>query len=124
PKRDDVLPAGAGRVIDYGTALGLFRIDWISRPMVSLLKTFSGIFRSWGISIICLTIVVRGAMFPISIKTARNAAKMQALKPEMAALDQKYANDKEKLARAKMELFRKHGHNPAAGFLPLFLQLP
>ena len=124
PKRDDVLPDDAHRVLDYGTALGLFRIDWISRPMVSALKFFHRVFGSWGIAIICLTVVVRGAMFPVSIKTARNAAKMQALKPELAALKEKYGNDKEKFARAQMELFQKHGHNPFSGCLPLFLQLP
>jgi YidC/Oxa1 family membrane protein insertase len=124
PKRDDVLPPGAERVIDYGSALGLFRIDWISRPMVSLLKTFQRISSSWGIAIICLTVVVRGAMFPISIRTARNAAKMQAMKPELAALKEKYGNDKEKFARAQMELMSKHGANPLSGCLPLFLQLP
>ncbi len=124
PKRDDVLPEGSDRVIDYGTVLGLFSVGWISQKLVWLLKLFHSIFGSWGFAVICLTIVVRGAMFPISIKTARNAAKMQALKPELAALKEKYGNDKEKFARAQMELFQKHGHNPFAGCLPLFLQLP
>ncbi len=118
PKRDDVLPAGSAKVIDFGW------FHWISRPMLSLLKGFHSVFGSWGISIICLTIVVRSAMFPISIRQARSAAKMQALQPEIAAIKEKYGKDKEKLARAQMELFRKHGYNPAAGCLPLFLQLP
>jgi YidC/Oxa1 family membrane protein insertase len=97
---------------------------WISRPMLSLLKFFNRLFGSWGIAVICLTIVVRSAMFPVSIKQARGAAKMQAIQPEIAALKEKYGNDKEKLARAQMELFRKHNYNPAAGCLPVFLQLP
>ena|SRR5579872_734145 len=118
PKRDDVLPAGAEKVIDFGM------FHWISRPMLALLKVFNRLFGSWGIAVICLTIVVRSAMFPISIKQARGAAKMQAIQPEIAALKEKYGNDKEKLARAQMELFRKHNYNPAAGCLPLFLQLP
>jgi YidC/Oxa1 family membrane protein insertase len=118
PKRDDVLPAGCAKVIDFGW------FHWISRPMLSLLKGFHSVFGSWGIAIICLTIVVRSAMFPISIRQARGAAKMQALQPEIAAIKEKYGKDKEKLARAQMELFRKHGYNPAAGCLPLFLQLP
>jgi len=49
---------------------------------------------------------------------------MQALQPEIAALKEKYGSDKEKMARAQMELFRKHSYNPAAGCLPVFLQLP
>jgi YidC/Oxa1 family membrane protein insertase len=118
PKRDDVLPPGSEKVIDFGT------FHWISRPMLALLKTFQKLFGSWGIAIICLTIVVRSAMFPVSIRQARGAAKMQALQPEIAELKKKFGNDKEKMARAQMELFRKHKYNPAAGCLPLFLQLP
>ncbi len=118
PKRDDVLPEGAAKVIDFGW------FHWISRPMLMLLKFFNRIFGSWGIAIICLTIVVRSAMCPISLHQARGAAKMQAIQPEIAALKEKYGSDKEKLARAQMELFRKHNYNPAAGCLPLFLQLP
>jgi len=119
PKRDDVLiPIGAQKVIDFGM------FHWISRPMLSLLKAFYSLFHNWGLAIICLTIVVRSALFPLSIKQARGAAKMQAIQPEIAALKEKYGNDKEKLARAQMELFRKHNYNPAAGCLPVFLQLP
>src|SRR4029077_4742524 len=97
---------------------------WISRPMLALLKVFQKMFGSWGIAIICLTIVVRSAVFPVSIRQARGAAKMQALQPEIAELKKKYGNDKEKMARAQMELFRKHNYNPFTGCLPLFLQLP
>jgi YidC/Oxa1 family membrane protein insertase len=119
PKRDDVLiPIGAQKVIDFGM------FHWISRPMLTLLKAFYSLFRNWGLAIICLTIVVRSALFPLSIKQARGAAKMQAIQPEIAALKEKYGNDKEKMARAQMELFRKHNYNPAAGCLPVFLQLP
>ncbi|MGE5193743.1 MAG: YidC/Oxa1 family insertase periplasmic-domain containing protein, partial [Deltaproteobacteria bacterium] len=118
PKRDDVLPEDAKKVIDFGM------FHWISRPMLGMLKIFYSVFGSWGIAIICLTIVVRTALFPLSIRQARGAAKMQALQPEIAALKEKYGNDKEKLARAQMELFRKHKYNPAAGCLPVFLQLP
>jgi YidC/Oxa1 family membrane protein insertase len=118
PKRDDVLPPGSEKVIDFGM------FHWISRPMLALLKVFQKVFGSWGIAIICLTIVVRSAMFPVSIRQARGAAKMQALQPEIAELKKKYGADKEKMARAQMELFRKHKYNPAAGCLPLFLQLP
>lgn len=118
PKRDDVLPPGTARIVDYGW------FGVISRPMLALLKSFHWITGSWGIAIICLTIVVRGAMFPISIQQARGAAKMQEIQPQIAALKEKYGNDKEKMMRAQMELFRKHNYNPAKGCLPLFLQLP
>jgi YidC/Oxa1 family membrane protein insertase len=118
PKRDDLLPPGAEKVIDFGM------FHWISRPMLALLKAFQALFGSWGLAVICLTIVVRSALFPLSIKQARGAAKMQELQPEIAALKEKYGKDKEKMARAQMELFSKHKYNPLAGCLPVFLQLP
>jgi YidC/Oxa1 family membrane protein insertase len=118
PKRDDLLPEGTEKVIDFGT------FHWISRPMLSLLKGFYNLFGNWGIAIICLTIVVRSALLPLSIRQARGAAKMQELQPELAALKEKYGKDKEKFARAQMELFSKHNYNPLAGCLPIFLQLP
>lgn len=118
PKHDAILPRGAEAVIDYGW------FGFISRKLVLLLKGFHAVFGSWGIAIICLTVVVRGVMFPLSIKQARGAAKMQELQPELAALKEKYGKDKEKFARAQMELFSKHNYNPLAGCLPIFLQLP
>lgn len=118
PKRDDILPPGSEQVVSFGM------FHWISRPMLALLKVFHSLFGSWGLAVICLTIIVRSALFPLSIKQARGAAKMQELQPEIAALKEKYGKDKEKMARAQMELFSKHKYNPLAGCLPVFLQLP
>jgi YidC/Oxa1 family membrane protein insertase len=60
----------------------------------------------------------------LSVKQARGAKKMKELQPKIAELRKKYENDKEKLARAQMELFSKENYNPLAGCLPIFLQLP
>jgi YidC/Oxa1 family membrane protein insertase len=63
-------------------------------------------------------------MYPISRKQAAGAKKMKELQPKIAELKKKYAGDKEKMARAQMELFGKHNYNPMSGCLPMFLQLP
>ena len=119
PKRDElVTPLGAHQVIDYGW------FGFVSRPMLAMLKFFYLMFGNYGIAIICLTVVVRGCMFPLSIKQARSAAKMQELQPELTALKEKYTNQKEKFAKAQMELFSKHNYNPFGGCLLVFLQLP
>jgi YidC/Oxa1 family membrane protein insertase len=120
PKRGALLePIGAAGVLDYGW------IAFISKPMIALL-TF--LYNSWGfnygIAIICLTVIVRGCMYPISKKQALSAKKMKELQPQINELRKKYANEKEKLAKAQMELFGKHNWNPLAGCLPLFLQFP
>ena len=71
-----------------------------------------------------LTVVVRGAMFPVSRKQALSAQKMQELQPQIKALTEKYKNNPQERQRAQMELFRKHNYNPLAGCLPMFIQLP
>jgi YidC/Oxa1 family membrane protein insertase len=81
-------------------------------------------FGNWGVSILLLTIVVRGAMFPISRKQALMSQKMQLLAPEVKKLQEKYKGDKAGQAQATMELYRKHKVHPASGCMPLFLQMP
>jgi YidC/Oxa1 family membrane protein insertase len=63
-------------------------------------------------------------MFPISRQTAMNMVKMQELKPEIDRIAERYKDDMQKRSQAQQELFRKHQYNPAAGCLPLFIQLP
>ena len=96
----------------------------VARLMLVLLHTFYAIVGNYGVAIVMLTVVVRGAMFPISRQQALNMVKMQELKPELDQLAEKYKDDMQKRSQAQQELFRKHNYNPAAGCLPLFLQLP
>lgn len=119
PKRKQLLEAyQAEEIIQYGW------FGVIARGMLWLLNLFHRIGLPYGLAIILLTFVVRGAMFPLSRKQALSARKMKELQPKIAELKQKYGDDREKLARAQMELFAKHGYNPLAGCLPIFLQLP
>ena len=121
PKRRELLdpaPMEASKVLNYGM------FGFVARGMHYLLDTFY----SWGmpyfLAIISLTVLVRGCMFPISRKQAISAARMKELQPKLTELKEKYADDREKLAKAQMELWRKHNINPVGGCLPLFLQMP
>lgn len=108
----------AEEILDYG-------MFWaIARGMLWLLHSLNSVGIPYGIAIICLTMVVRGCMFPLSRKQAINAQKMKELQPKIQELKKKYGNDKEKFARAQMELFSKNNFNPLAGCLPLIVQLP
>ncbi len=97
---------------------------WVARPMIALLHGLHAIVRNYGLAIILLTVLVRGAMFPISRKQAISSQKMQALQPEMKVLNEKYKNDAEKRGRAVQDLWKKHGVNPMSGCLPVFIQIP
>jgi YidC/Oxa1 family membrane protein insertase len=77
-----------------------------------------------GVSIILLTVIVRGLMFPISRRQAMFSIKMQALAPELKKLQEKYKNDAQAKGQAVMELYRKHGIHPLGSCLPLLLQMP
>jgi YidC/Oxa1 family membrane protein insertase len=96
----------------------------VARGMLGILHFFYGIVGNFGIAIIMLTVLVRGAMFPISFKQTQNMARMQALKPELDRITEKYKNDMQKRSQATQELYRKHQINPLGGCLPLLLQLP
>jgi YidC/Oxa1 family membrane protein insertase len=121
PKHRELLdpaPFTASQVLNYGF------FGFVARGMHLLLDTFSGFGFPYFLAIISLTVLVRGCLFPISRKQAISAARMKELQPELTALKAKLGDDKEKLARAQMELWRKHGINPLGGCLPLALQLP
>ena len=120
PKRDALLePIGAADVIEYGW------FGVVSKLMLSMMKFMHDtLYLPYGFAIIFLTIIVRGCMYPISRKQAAGAKKMKELQPKIAELKKKYENEKEKFARAQMELFSKHNYNPLAGCLPIVLQLP
>ena len=96
----------------------------VSKAMIAMLHVFYGICGNYGISIILLTVVVRLCLFPISRKQAKSMVAMQALKPEMDRIKEKYKNDMQKQSQEMQELYRKHNINPLGGCLPMFIQLP
>lgn len=96
----------------------------VSKTMLGILHFFYGVVGNYGIAIILLTVLVRSCMFPISRKQAQSMAKMQELRPEMDKIKEKYKSDMQKQSEAMQELYRKHGVNPVAGCLPMFIQLP
>lgn len=77
-----------------------------------------------GLVIVLLTVMVRGAMFPISRRQAMMTARMQELQPEIKKIQEKYKNDPQARNQAVMEMYRKYGVNPLGGCLPLVIQLP
>lgn len=77
-----------------------------------------------GFAIILLTLAIRFLLYPIMNAQLKSAKKMAALKPHLDALSAKHKDDKAKLQQAHMALYKEHGVNPAAGCLPMLLQLP
>jgi YidC/Oxa1 family membrane protein insertase len=79
---------------------------WVARPMIAILHALHAVIGNYGLAILLLTVIVRGAMFPISRKQAISSQKMQVLQPEMKAIAEKYKNDADKRTKATQELWR------------------
>lgn len=81
-------------------------------------------FENYGLAIIIFTIIVRAAMFPLTLKQYKSTGEMQKVQPLLKEIQRKYANDKEKLNQETMKLYQEHKINPAGGCLPLLIQMP
>jgi YidC/Oxa1 family membrane protein insertase len=88
------------------------------------LQTLTEHTGSAGIAIILLTIIIRTLMLPLSLIQIRSQKSMQRLQPQLRELQQKYGNDRQRMAQEQMRLYKEGGVNPVAGCLPLVLQMP
>ncbi len=120
PKRPPLLTRyGLQELVIYGW------FWWVAVPMLWVLHFFHDyVVFNYGLAIIMLTVVVRGAMFPFSKKQAIAAQKMQKIQPELRIIAEKYKNDPQARLRAQQELFRKYNYNPLGGCLIVLIQLP
>ena len=92
--------------------------------LLMILEFFYGLTNSFGMAIVLLTVAVRIALYPLNQKQMTSMQQMQKIQPRLKVLQEKYANDKEKLNQETMRLYKENKVNPAAGCLPLLVQLP
>lgn len=102
--------------------------EFIVWPLVSVIKYFAEILGSYGLGIITVTIIIRLAILPLTIKQVKSSKKMQELQPKMKALKEKYASKdavtQQKYQQEMMTLMQTSGANPIAGCLPVLIQMP
>jgi YidC/Oxa1 family membrane protein insertase len=125
PKRDAQLAQVAPvlrDIIDYSVLH--VSLGFLARPMVWLLDRLNGLTGSWGLAIVLLTVTVKLALFPVTYKSLTSARRMQAIKPELDALKERFANDKERQQLEQLKLFKERGVNPVGGCLPMLMQMP
>jgi YidC/Oxa1 family membrane protein insertase len=94
------------------------------RGLGSALAFFYDLIPSYGVAIILLTVAVRLALLPLTLKQTKSMQAMQKLQPEMKRLQAKHKGDRQKLNEEMMKLYKEHQVNPLGGCLPLVLQLP
>ena len=104
-------------------------IDWgwfyfITKPMFLALDYFFHLFGNFGIAILLVTVLVKLLFFPLANKSYASMAKMKSVQPQLAALKERYPDDRQKQQQEMMEIYRKEKINPIAGCLPVALQIP
>jgi YidC/Oxa1 family membrane protein insertase len=107
-----------GRVADYG------RLWFLARPLFVALSWVHKLTGNWGVAIIVVTFLLKLLFYPLSEASGRSMARMKTLQPRIKNLQETYADDREKLGRAMMELYKREKINPVAGCLPIIIQIP
>ena len=121
PKELDLLQS-VGNGIDRAIDLGYF--GFVSIPFLYVLHFFHRLTSSYGLDIIILTVLIKLLLWPLTHKSMVSMKSMGKLAPQMEKLKEKFANDKEKLNKEIMELYKRNGVNPLGGCLPMLLQFP
>ena len=104
-------------------------IDWgwfffLTKPMFAVLHWLNAAIGNMGLAIIALTLVLKALLFPLAYKSYVSMARMKELQPEMEALKARVGDDRQKMQQEMMKLYREKKVNPAAGCLPILLQIP
>jgi YidC/Oxa1 family membrane protein insertase len=112
------LAPGLDKTVDYGI------LFIIAKPLSEVLNWLYAYVGSWGYAILILTLLIKLAFYKLSEKSYRSMAGMRKLSPRLTKLKETYGDDKEKMGKKTMELYRKEKINPAAGCLPILVQIP
>ena len=104
--------------IEYGW------FTFASAPLFSLLSWLYSLFGNWGWAIIALTLIIRAVLYPLTYKGMVSMQKMKNIVPQVKAVQAKYKGDPQRMNKAVMDLYKKHGANPLGGCLPMLLQIP
>ncbi len=104
--------------VDYGF------LWWMAVPLFKLLTFLQGIVGNWGVAIILMTVVVKAVLYPLSAASFKSMANMRRVAPKLKKLQERHADDRQKLSQEMMALYKKEKVNPLGGCLPMLLQMP
>jgi YidC/Oxa1 family membrane protein insertase len=104
--------------VDYGI------LALLAKPLFWLLEQVHSLVKNWGWSIIIVTFLIKLAFYKLTEASGRSMAKMRKLQPRLKALQDRYKDDRQALSQHMMELYKREKVNPAAGCLPMIVQIP
>jgi YidC/Oxa1 family membrane protein insertase len=103
----------------------LFLLEPLERPLTALLEWLHGtVGFTWAWSIVALTVIVRTALLPLTVRQIHSMQRLQAHAPEMKAIQERYKGDRPKQQEELMKFYRENKINPAASCLPILFQIP
>jgi YidC/Oxa1 family membrane protein insertase len=114
----DKIAPGLGLSVDYGW------LTVLARPMFWTMSLLHSWVQNWGVAIILLTVLIKLLFFPLSAASYRSMAKMRVVAPKLEKIKKQYGDDREKLNRAMMDLYKTEKINPLGGCLPVLIQIP
>ena len=106
------------RAVDFGW------FWFLTKPFFYALHWLAAVFGNYGVAILLLTLVVKIIFFPLANKSYKSMSQMKKLQPEMMKIRERYGDDREKMNMEIMNLYKKEKVNPAAGCLPILIQIP
>ena len=121
PQEQDKLKAlapGLDLVVDYGW------LHVLAYPLFMLLNWLHKLVDNWGAAIILLTVLIKGAFYPLSAASYKSMAQMRKLAPRLQSLKEKFGDDRQKLHEAMMKIYQEEKINPLGGCLPILVQIP
>lgn len=121
PKDIDILKA-MGHDLAQTINFGWF--DILAKPLLYFLKFFYKFTHNYGIAIILLTVLIKIVFWPLAHKSAKAMKTMQKIQPRLQKLKEKYGDDKERLNKELLQLYKTYKVNPMSGCLPMLLQIP
>lgn len=121
PKKLEILK-DVGNNLSKAVNFGFF--DFLAKPMLYLLNLIHGYMGNYGVAIILLTVLIKAAFWPISYKGMKSMKVMQKLGPKMTQIREKYANDRDRMNKEMMQLYKTYNVSPVGGCLPMLAQIP
>ena len=97
---------------------------FLTKPFFYAINWLFGLFGNFGVAVLAFTVLVKLAFFPLANKSYRSMAKMRLLAPKLKTLRERFGEDRQKLNQEMMALYKAEQVNPAAGCLPVLLQIP
>ncbi len=98
--------------------------DWFIDFLAWVLQVLADFCGDWGLAVVLLTVIIRLLLFPLTVKSLRSNAQMQAIQPRMKEIQTLYADDPERQQEELRKIYTERSVNPLGGCLPLILQMP